>query len=339
MKQSRRISPRVPYDEAVSLTRFDGGGRLYARALDLSVSGMQVVCSESCPLGTELRCTLLLPGGPRNVRGRVVRETALRKGLGLAIAFTYVDSRTAAVIDQLVTARAAEMLPAKLRVDGVDRTLRCEGRVDDGTIKLSATLPFLRLDGGVDVVLGEQGEEVIAAGVISKIALDPATKDGVPRLALEVELAERERAGEEPMQGYQGAAPPPSKLPPACGHPLPSVVVSAGLARDLRLVEERPPRRRVHGTAEIARRPMVRDDPWPEAVASAPPVRPSIPARPARPGRAALAKRLHRATVRIDVLTRGWRAARAHATGPARWAYLLVILPAALAVAALLRGI
>ena len=336
MKQSRRISPRVPYDEAVSLTRFDGGGRLYARALDLSVSGMQVVCSESCPLGTELRCTLLLPGGPRNVRGRVVRETALRKGLGLAIAFTYVDSRTAAVIGQLVTARAGDMLPAKLRLDGVDHTLRCEGRVDDGTIKLSATLPFLRLDGGVDVVLGEQGEEVTAAGVISKIALDPATKDGVPRLALEVELAERERAGETPMHGYEAAAPPPSRLPPPFGHPLPSVVVSPGLARDVRLVEERPPRRRVHGTAEIARRPMVHDDVLPEAVVSAPPAR---PATPQRPRRTALAKHMRRATARVDVLARGWRAARAHATGPARWAYLLVILPAALAVAALLRGI
>ena len=81
MKQSRRIAPRVPYDEAVALTRFDGRGRLYARALDLSVTGIHVMCSESCPLGTELRCTLLLPGGPRNVRGRVVRETVLRKGL------------------------------------------------------------------------------------------------------------------------------------------------------------------------------------------------------------------------------------------------------------------
>ena len=45
------------------------------------------------------------------------------------------------------------------------------------------------------------------------------------------------------------------------------------------------------------------------------------------------------ATARVDVLARGWRTLRAHATGPARWAYLLVILPAALAVAALLRGI
>jgi hypothetical protein len=332
MKQSRRISPRVPYDEAVSLTRFDGGGRLYARALDLSVSGMQVVCSESCPLGTELRCTLLLPGGPRNVRGRIVRETALRKGLGLAIAFTYVDRGTAAAIDQLV-ARAAEMMPAKLRVDGVDRTLRCEGRVDDGTIKLSATLPFLRLDGGVDVVLGEEGAEVTAAGVISKIALDPSTQDGVPRLALEVELAERDSAGDEMTRSFEAAAPPPSRLPPPCGHPLPSVVVSPGLARDVRLVEERPPRRRVHGTAEIARRPMVPDDAWAEAAVSAPPLRPAPPAG------TPLTMRLRRATARVDVLTRGWRAAHAHATGPARWAYLLVILPAALAVAALLRGI
>jgi hypothetical protein len=36
---------------------------------------------------------------------------------------------------------------------------------------------------------------------------------------------------------------------------LPSVVVAPGLARDVRMVEARPPRRRVHGTAEIARRP------------------------------------------------------------------------------------
>ncbi|HSY37885.1 MAG TPA: hypothetical protein VLA79_00115, partial [Polyangia bacterium] len=39
------------------------------------------------------------------------------------------------------------------------------------------------------------------------------------------------------------------------GHPLPSVVVAAGLSRDERAVETRPPRRRVHGTAEIMRRP------------------------------------------------------------------------------------
>lgn len=331
MKQSRRISPRVPYDEAIALTRFDGGGRLYTRALDLSVTGMQVVSSESCPLGTEVRCTLLLPGGPRNVRGRVVRETALAKGLGLAIAFTYVDRGTTAVIDQLVAAREKDVVPAKLRVDGIDRPLRCEARVDDGTIRLTANLPFLRLDGDVDVVLGEQGE-VSAAGVISKIALDPASGDGVPRLALEVELAERARAGDDPLLGYQDTTPPPSRLPPPCGHPLPSVLVSPGLARDLRRVEERPPRRRVHGTAEIARRPVFHESAWSEPASSSPPP----PVRQARVGRPA---HLRRSTARVDMLAHGWRTLRTHATGPARWAYLLVIVPAVLAVAALLHGI
>src|SRR3982750_4489872 len=153
MIQARRVAPRVPYDEAIAIARFDGRGRLYARAIDLSATGLHVVCAESCPLGTVVHCTLLLPGGPRTVRGRVVRETVLARGVGLAIAFSKVDGGTAAVIHSLIEARLHQVMPAKLRVDGIDRTLRCEGRLDDGTVRLTATPPFLRIDGGVDVVL------------------------------------------------------------------------------------------------------------------------------------------------------------------------------------------
>src|SRR5678809_1739344 len=81
-----------------------------------------------------------------------------------------------------------QVMPAKLRVAGVDRALRCEGRLDDGTVRLTASLPFLRIDGGVDVVLGEHGE-MTERGVIKKIAVDPSTSDGVPRLAVDVALA------------------------------------------------------------------------------------------------------------------------------------------------------
>ena len=35
--QSRRASPRIPYDEAVCLTRVDGNGRLYGRGMDLEI--------------------------------------------------------------------------------------------------------------------------------------------------------------------------------------------------------------------------------------------------------------------------------------------------------------
>jgi hypothetical protein len=316
MNQTRRVAPRVPYDEAVAITRFDGRGRLYARAIDLSMTGLQVVCAESCPLGTVVRCSLLLPGGPRAVRGRVVRETVLESGVGLAIAFSNVDQGTAAAINGLIESRLHHVMPAKLRVAGVDRTLRCEGRVDDGTVRLTATLPFLRIDGGVDVVLGEHGE-VTERGVIKKIAVDPSDSDGVPRLALDVVLSSDTRpyGATSPTSA---AHPPPSKLPPACGHPLPSVLVSPGLVRDLRRAEERPPRRRVHSTAEISRRPWA----W-----SAPP---AVVSRP-RPQARARGRARDRLTARIGVLreVRSWADRRP-------LGYLFLLAPALLVVAALL---
>ena len=45
MNQPRRIAPRVPYHEAVCLTRADGRGRLYTRSIDLSRTGLQVVAT------------------------------------------------------------------------------------------------------------------------------------------------------------------------------------------------------------------------------------------------------------------------------------------------------
>jgi len=323
MDQTRRVAPRVPYDEAIAIARFDGRGRLYARALDLSTTGIHVICAESCPLGTVVRCTLLLPGGPRNVRGRVVRETVLARGVGLASAFSNVDAGTAAAIANLIDARANQDMPAKLRVDGVDRPLRCEGRVDERTVRLTATLPFLRIDGGVDVVLGENGE-VTQHGVIKKIAVDPSTSDGVPRLAVDVVLGDTQPYGAHRRQTGD-SLPPPTQLPPPCGHEsLPSVLVSPGLVRDVRKVEERPPRRRVHGTAEIARRPE-----WAWAVPPA-----VITRRPVKHVRARAPRRL---TARMGVVSAGLRDLRAWLGKHSRsLGVLLMIVPAMLVVAALL---
>ena len=108
------MAPRVPYDEAIAIARFDGRGRLYARALDLSATGIHVISADTCPIGTVVRCTLILPGGPRNVRGRVVRETVLARGVGLAISFSNVDPGTAAAIATYMGNRAHQVMPAKL---------------------------------------------------------------------------------------------------------------------------------------------------------------------------------------------------------------------------------
>jgi hypothetical protein len=264
MTQARRDSPRIPYDEAICLARIDGNGRLYGRGLDLSASGISLVSTESCPIGTEIKCDLLLPHGPRSVTGKIVRVTAAPGGFELAVAFGELKPAVAAAIVNLIADHTKQTLPAKLRIDGVDKPLRCEAHVDEQMVRLTATLPFLRLDGGVDVMLGEQGG-IAAAGTIRKIAVDPSTSDGIPRLALDVALDDVQRArtkrygtprsGEDPESVPPRPRLPPTSLPPPCGHPLPSVVVAAGLARDERAVEARPPRRRVHGTAEIVRRP------------------------------------------------------------------------------------
>src|SRR6185436_12280227 len=92
----------------------------------------------------------------------------------------------------------------------------------------------------------------------------------------------------------EDATPPPTRLPPACGTPLPSVLVSPGLVRDVRRAEERPPRRRVHSTAEIARSPQ-------------------------------------RLTARIGVVGATVRKLRSGS-----WGYLLMLVPVAAVVAALL---
>jgi hypothetical protein len=261
MTQLRRVSPRIPYDEAICLARIDGKGRIYGRGVDLSASGLSIVSAESCPIGTEIKCDLLLPHGPRPVVGKIVRVTAAAGGFELAMAFGELKGAASAAIASLIEERTKQVMPAKLRINGVEQTLRCEALVDEQVVRLTATLPFLKLDGGVDVVLGEQGA-VAAAGTIRKIAVDPATPDGIPRLALDVSLDDEPRARTRRYGAVQPDAapppavrPPPNKLPPPCGHPLPSVVVAPGLARDVRIVETRPPRRRVHGTAEIARRP------------------------------------------------------------------------------------
>ncbi|HXU62231.1 MAG TPA: PilZ domain-containing protein [Polyangia bacterium] len=232
--QSRRASARIPYDEAVCLTRVDGLGRLYGRGMDLGTGGMALVCTDACPIGTEVRCDLLLPGGPRAVAGQVVRVSAAAAGYELAIAFVDLKPGVVALIEDLVAVRTKQTLPAKLQIDGVDTPLRCEANVDDQTLRLTATLPFLQLDRGVNVVLGTE-EAVAASGTIRKIAVDPSSGDGVPRLALDVDLGSPPREQTQPygatrLTPTQPMKPVPTSLPPAFGKPLPTVVVAPEIA-------------------------------------------------------------------------------------------------------------
>ena len=256
MKQSRRVSPRIPYDEAVCLARVDGRGRLFGRSVDLGPSGIYVTCAELCEIGTELVCTVLLPGGPRRLRGRVVRLVALARAVGIAIAFTDLKEADRLVIERLVSSQRPEAQGVKLSVGGLAHDLRCEAVVGEHTMRVSTSLPaFLRLDSDVGVVLDESPERR-QRGVIRRIAVDPAPGDGVPRIELDVDLGDDDDGPRARAARLAEDHAPPSGLPRQYGHPQPSVLLSRSLERQL---EGEPPaapprRRRSHGTAEIARR-------------------------------------------------------------------------------------
>jgi hypothetical protein len=253
MKQSRRVSPRIPYDEAVCLARADGRGRLFGRSVDLGPAGIYVTCAELCEIGTELVCTVLLPGGPRRLRGRVVRLVALPRAVGIAIAFTDLREADRLVIERLVSSRRPEAQGVKLSVGGLDHDLRCEAIVGEHTMRVSTSLPaFLRLDSDVGVVLDESPERR-QRGVIRRIAVDPAPGDGVPRIELDVDLGDDDDAPRARAARTDDDHAPPSGLPRQYGHPQPSVLLSRGLEQQLAGAAP-PRRRRAHGTAEIARR-------------------------------------------------------------------------------------
>lgn len=204
--QSRRASPRIPYDEAVCLTPADASGRIYGRGLDLGTGGMYLVCTQSCPVGTEARCDLLLPGGPRPVTGRVVRVAPASGGFELAIAFVDLKPGVTALIEEMV----AHATPAP----------------SFDVAPIEAVPPAVR---------GEPVADEAASGAIRKVAVDPSSGDGIPRLALDGDSGDAPRESTLPYGTAARATPLvltkplPTSLPPTFGQPLPSVLVGPEL--------------------------------------------------------------------------------------------------------------
>src|SRR5262249_26927311 len=172
----------------------------------------------------------------------------LARGVGVAVAFEQLTERDRAAIEQLIVDHQRAVFQAKLRLGGMDRPVKCEAVFEARTVHLSAALPFLRLDADVGVVLGET-EELEATGVISRIALDPAREDGVPGLALDVELGGTRPSDDDDEEN----APPPTALPAPSRAPLPKVVVSNTLRHEAvtrAMLDGRPRVRRPRPTAE-----------------------------------------------------------------------------------------
>ncbi|HEY2901011.1 MAG TPA: PilZ domain-containing protein [Polyangia bacterium] len=260
MKHSRRVEPRVPYPEDVSLIRAGGGKRIVARGVNLSASGVYVHCVEPCEIGSQVICAVLLDGGPRKLTGHITRLEALPGMIGVAVAFCDLSARDVAALRGYVGLHQIEAVEAKVHLLGMQSPVRCQAVYDGDTIRLSTALPFLRLDSEVGIHRESDPDDATTNGVLSRVTLEPTLSDGVPRLALDIDVTHARRllpdgtTDGRAQPNINFAAARPDRRSPA---PLPKVVLSTTLQTETlamttgRLLIETPPQR--HDTAEVPR--------------------------------------------------------------------------------------
>lgn len=187
----QRTKPRVEYVADVELLADGWHKSSHVRALNLSEGGLLVQTERELGLGTRLLCSLPLPGGRRYLRGRVVRRqkmTAPKVGVG--ISFEGLEPSDREVLKRFVAGARDDSRLVKVRFEGMSESLRSRARVTKDGLRLVTALPFLRVSSEVDVSIPAGQSQVSARGIVEDVHLLRDTPDGVPRLAVDVGLAD-----------------------------------------------------------------------------------------------------------------------------------------------------
>ena len=99
----QRRQQRVAYAASVRLHTSGRPHPFEARSINLSRSGVLVESLQPCAIGTEVICEIPLPGGRRQLRGRVARLQRLSPAaVGLAIAFTELEAPDEELLSEAV---------------------------------------------------------------------------------------------------------------------------------------------------------------------------------------------------------------------------------------------
>jgi hypothetical protein len=189
-RNHQRRQQRVAYAASV---RVHTSGRPHpfdARSINLSRSGVLVESLQPCPVGTEVICEIPLPGGRRQLRGRVARLQRLSPAaVGLAIAFTELEGPDEELLSEAVGQDDGRTRIVQVRFEGMAEPMRSRARLTDGGLRLSTALPFLRLRSPVEVTFVSGDSKVQSRGLIHQVELDQFAADGTPRLAVSVAFA------------------------------------------------------------------------------------------------------------------------------------------------------
>src|SRR3954468_1983377 len=169
-KDVRRSLPRVSYEQRIRLLGEDGKPLIVGRTMNLSPSGIYVRAPNGCEIGSEVTCDLPLPGGTRQLRGRVTRtEAHADESTGIGIQFVDLTTGDSSSLHRVLERRAPTAVAVKVMFEGMGKPIKCRGTVTADGIRLSTSLPFLRLGSDVHAVYEGQNPEdskVDARGVL-----------------------------------------------------------------------------------------------------------------------------------------------------------------------------
>lgn len=189
-------------------------------ALNLSPSGIYVRAPHACDVGSEVICDLPLPGGARQLRGRVARTQVLPDATGIGIQFVGLSTDDAASLHEVLECAETGPVAVKVQFEGMPRPIKCHGMITAEGVRLSTALPFLRLGSDVQATFSGTGAggTMAARGVLTGVRLEPAADDGVPRLGVKVDIGAPALAAQHTPTPTPTPGPFPAwHSPPAIG--------------------------------------------------------------------------------------------------------------------------
>ncbi len=214
---SSRTNPRVSFHATMMLQPRETPTRsVPARTHNISQGGMFVSAEALYSIGTEIDATLSLADATAHVCGRVawVRpDDVPARPRGMGIEFVDLSLQSSRLLNLAVQHGPLERQEIKLHFQHAP-PIRARGLVIDHGLQLTTRLPFLQLCSPVRVSVRD-GE---ARGTIENVDLRTGASDGVPRLQIDVALAQsaglERRAGND-NRTASGEIEIPSSLPPA----------------------------------------------------------------------------------------------------------------------------
>ncbi|HEV3032368.1 MAG TPA: PilZ domain-containing protein, partial [Polyangia bacterium] len=159
-----------------------------ARAVNLSSAGILVDAPTPtpCPVGSDVLCDVILPHGPRLLRGRVAHRRLLSAAkVGMGIEFVDLSPHEVAELRDVIDESDEKPQRVKVRFEGTNQVVRARAVATDEGFRLATSLPFLKPDTEVDIALSPDAT-VSTRGRVSMVALESGEAGGVPRLLIDV---------------------------------------------------------------------------------------------------------------------------------------------------------